>query len=427
MRERCDPFGNVLPLRMHFKNGAYYHVRRRPRGAPRWRRLAAGYPGALREWARMEGAGQYARTVAQAIEAYLIERGPELAPKTLTGYESSARRILEWAGPVFLDELSKRDVRLWLHARSAAVSANRDIALLRAAYSHAVECGWCEANPATGVRRRTERPRRRVATPAELRTLAENATPMWRAILATAVLTGMREGELRLLRRDALTDEGILLTRPKTGAESLIEWTPALREAIGAALSAQRIESLYVVPSRKGGPFTEHGFRTAWRRLCDRAGVGGLQFRDLRRTAATIAATLEDARDLLGHTSTAITRRVYRTRNRVKPTRRFKTLAIAPERLSTRYALYDGMAAAVPLGRQLNVRLTTAGTARLRQTNHQGAVSATTADSAGPKKLVRPGKVKIAERRARKYRTGGTPTSSTTLTFLFLNVMRAVA
>ena len=59
---------------------------------------------------------------------------------------------------------------------------------------------------------------------------------------------------------------------------------------------------------------------TTWRRLFARAGVEGLQFRDLRRTAATQAATLEDARDLLGHTSTAITRRVHRTWNRVRPT-----------------------------------------------------------------------------------------------------------
>ncbi len=320
MRERRDPFGNALPTRMHYSAGSYYRVVRR-NGRVRWKRLSRDYAEALREWARLEGAGQHARTVAQAIEAYLVDRGPDLAPKTREGYQSSARGIVEWAGGVYLEELERRDVRQWLHARAAPVSANRDLALLRAVYAHAIERGWCESNPASSVRRRTERPRRRIATPAELRTLVEQATPMWRAILAVAVLTGMREGELRLLRRDALTEDGVLLARPKTGAESLITWTAALRDAIAAALEAQRVESLYVFPSRKGGPYTEYGFRTTWRRLCDRARVDGLQFRDLRRTAATAAATLEDARDLLGHTSTAITRRVYRTRNRVKPTR----------------------------------------------------------------------------------------------------------
>ena len=237
VRDRRDPFGNALPPRLHYSDGSYYRVVRRNRRV-RWTRLSRDYPEALREWARIEGAGKHARTVAQAIEAYLIERAPDLAPKTRSGYESSARRIAEWAGPVFLDELARRDVRQWLRARAAAVSANRDLALLRAAYSHAVECGWCEANPASGVRRRPERPRRRIATPTELRTLADHAAPMWRAILATALLTGMREGELRLLRRDALTEDGVLLQRPKTGAESLITWSEALRHAISAALEA---------------------------------------------------------------------------------------------------------------------------------------------------------------------------------------------
>ena len=300
---------------MAWKHGAYYYVFRQ-----RWRRLGATYAEALREWARREGAAQEARTVGQAVEAYLVERGPELAPNTLRLYQSAATRIAEWAGAVYLDELERRDVRQWLHARSAAVSANRSLSLLRAVYSHAVERGWCDDNPAAGVRRRTERPRRRIATPAELRALADHATPQWRAIIAVAVLTGMREAELRLLRRDALLDDGIVLVRPKTGAESLIVWTSALRDAIGAALDARRVESLYVFPSRRGGPYTAFGFTTTWRRLFARAGVEGLQFRDLRRTAATQAATLEDARDLLGHTSTAITRRVYRTRNRVRPT-----------------------------------------------------------------------------------------------------------
>ena len=322
MPERFDPFGNFLPPRLRYKNGAYHYVVRQT-----WTRIGGNYAEGLREWARREGATETARTVAQAVEAYLVERGPELAPKTLKGYNSSATRIAAWAGPVRLDELTRRDVRQWLRKRAGTkaapgspVSANRDLALLRVAYSNAIECGWCDVNPAAGVRRRPEKPRRRIATPSELRTLSEHATPMWRAILAVELLTGMREGELRLLRRDALTDDGLVLVRPKTGAESVIEWTSALRDAISAALDAPRVGSLYVFPSKRGGPYSEDGFRTIWWRLCKKAGVEGLEFRDLRRTAATASASLEDARALLGHSSAAITQRVYRPRERAKPT-----------------------------------------------------------------------------------------------------------
>ena len=319
MADRRDPFGNLLPRRLHWSDGSYYHVVRR-HGKPKWSRLSRNYADALQQWARLEGTMQHARTVIDMVEAYIIERGPEIAPKTIKGYQSSAKRIAAWAGPLYLDEILRTDVRAWLRANSAPVSANRDHALLKAAYNYAVECGWCTNNPASGVKRRREQPRRRIATPAELGRLSEKATPMWRAILAVQLLTGMRESEQRLLMRDALTGDGILLFRPKTGAESLIEWTSALRDGIEAALSAHRVGSVYVFPSMRGGPYSEDGFRTIWYRLCKRASVEGLQFRDMRRTAGTAAETLEHARDLLGHTSTAITRRVYRPRNRVKPT-----------------------------------------------------------------------------------------------------------
>ena len=59
---------------------------------------------------------------------------------------------------------------------------------------------------------------------------------------------------------------------------------------------------------------------TMWHRLKHAAGVPDLQFRDLRRSAATNADSLEAARALLGHTSSVITRRVYMRRERVKPT-----------------------------------------------------------------------------------------------------------
>ena len=131
----------------------------------------------------------------------------------------------------------------------------------------------------------------------------------------------MRESEIRLLRRSDLTDEGIHLLRSKTGAQSLITWTPALRQAIDAAFASVKHASVWVFPSRSGGPYTDDGFRTIWHRLRRSAKVEGLQFRDLRRSAASDAESLEAARALLGHASSAITRRVYFVTERVKPVR----------------------------------------------------------------------------------------------------------
>ena len=318
MKPRKDPNGNFLPTRLHRKHGAYYHVRE-SHGRTRWTRVGTTYPEALAGWARLEDATNNAQTVAQAIEAYLVHRGVELSPKTLKGYRSSQMRLNAVFGSCFLDGISRQEVRQWLHTRAARISANRDLALLRAVYHHAIEWGWCQSNPAAGVRRHRETPRRRVASRVEREALAAQATPLWRALVAVELLTGMREGEIRMLSRADLTEEGIRLHRPKTGTESLIEWTPALRDAVDAALRAPGRPSTYIFPSKRGGPYTENGFRTTWRRLCQKACIDGLEFRDLRRTAASDAGSLEAARDLLGHGSTAITKRVYRVANRVKP------------------------------------------------------------------------------------------------------------
>lgn len=317
MPTRRDPFGNALPPRLYFKHGAYHHVL-----AHRWKALGPDYAEALREWARREGAGKHAQTVAQAAEAWQLERWPELAAKTRAGYESSLRRLLPVFGACLLNEVAAPDVKGFLRARSAPVSANRDKACLSAIYAFAQSEGWADTNPCATVVRRTEKPRTRTASDGEVAALAAVAPPLWRALIAVSLLVGARPGELRTLRRADCTERGIDLMRPKTGARSLIEWTPALRLAIDAALEActkNNVVSLWVFPSAKRRPYTVAAFSRAWARLCKKANIEGLQMRDARRTAASAADDLEHARALLGHTSGAITRRVYRVIEKVKP------------------------------------------------------------------------------------------------------------
>lgn len=309
---RTDPHGNPLPPRMHWKFNAYYRVEHNT-----WRRLDADYARALREWARLEGALESARTVAQMMEAYLVERGPALAEKTRREYSYSRDRLLPVFGACLLDEVTRQDIRAYLHKRSAAVAANRDVAFLRAAYSYAFECGWVEDNPAKGVRRRTEAPRRRVIESGDTQALGDVLPPLWDALLRVARLSGMRPGELRELHRDQLGLYGIDLVRPKTGAASLITWTPALVEAVRDALDAGR-GSPWVFPSKFGAPYTVAAFSRQWARYCARAGIEELQLRDTRRTAATDADDLTHARDLLGHSTERVTARVYRVRNKVR-------------------------------------------------------------------------------------------------------------
>lgn len=105
MPTRRDAHGNVLPPRMHVSRAAHYHV-----ADNCWRPLGKVYADALREWAKLEGAGRNARTVAQAAEAFLIERGPELSPRTRSGYAGSQKRLAPVFGACDLKEVTRPDV-----------------------------------------------------------------------------------------------------------------------------------------------------------------------------------------------------------------------------------------------------------------------------------------------------------------------------
>lgn len=302
---------------MHFKHGGYYRVANNC-----WTRLDTEFAGAIQAWAAHEGADLVATTVAETCAAFLRDRADELAPKTLIGYKSSCKRIVEVFGHLQLDRVTRPDIANFLRLRTAGVSANRDKAFLSVVYSYAIEHGWAADNPCKGVRRRKEAPRRRVATPDEMRRLVALAPPVWKGLIMTGYLTGMREGELASLRRSQLTAGGIELDRSKTGAESLITWSAELRQAVlWGLMSCPRGWSAWVFPTKTGTRYTQSGLSSAWERLCERVGVVGLQFRDLRRTAATDAHSVLHASELLGHGSTAITKRVYRPRNTVAPVR----------------------------------------------------------------------------------------------------------
>jgi len=116
-------------------------------------------------------------------------------------------------------------------------------------FAHAVRRGLIEANPISKLDR-SERPRvsrqeRPVLNPEEIGRLLEAAPPRFRTLLATAILSGLRQGELLGLHwRDIDFDHEVIHVRtaldrkrrdvpPKTeGAVRDVVLKPALAEAL---------------------------------------------------------------------------------------------------------------------------------------------------------------------------------------------------
>ncbi|MDZ4056035.1 MAG: tyrosine-type recombinase/integrase [Polynucleobacter sp.] len=102
-----------------------------------------------------------------------------------------------------------------------------------------------------------------------------------------------RGTEVRLLRWDQVTPEGITFKPTKTektsGIKVMIPMTSALREVLDRAKSVGKMRSMYVIHTEHGQPYTAHGIGSSFDRAKERAGILGVTLKDVRAKAATDA------------------------------------------------------------------------------------------------------------------------------------------
>jgi integrase len=121
----------------------------------------------------------------------------------------------------------------------------------------------------------------------ELLVLEPMASP-FREMAKLAALTLMRQGEIRMLRReDVHLEQGvILLPRAKAGARPVM-----LSAAAGKVLAGQLTshDGPWVFPKPDGRPYSREQVGKAFRRAARAAGLRDFHFHDLRHHGATMA------------------------------------------------------------------------------------------------------------------------------------------
>lgn len=303
-----------LPRRMQLRRGAYYYV-----VAGEWMPLGRDYGEALRLWAEYEGVNTpKGRTVADAVSYYIAAKRPELSPKTIEGYENSQKALAAEFGPVKLESLRPEQVTRYLRAHKSKTSANRDKALLSAAYNWINGEGWLKTinyNPAR-VRRNKESPRRRYVTDAELVALLGKSPPRLATMIELAYITGVRKSDLLRIRLGDAQEDGLHVTQGKTGHRQVFEWTDGLRRLVDAAKGHRgELGSLWLFPSVRtpGRAMTALALRTLWERARKDAGLPDVRWHDLRRKAGSDAKQ-DEAQAMMGHADGRVTERHYRAK-----------------------------------------------------------------------------------------------------------------
>jgi integrase len=295
-----------IPKGVYQKNGRWYRVVRN-----RWIALTRVDEGlaALRKALRDAPTGSTPKVVSELLAMYLPQA--EIADRTRLEYERIAdTRLAHHFGAMPITAVTAAHVAMYLEKRKRdghPHMGNRERAVLSAAFEFALRHGWAQGNPCRGVRRNTERPRSRYVSDAEFLEAFEAAPEPLQDALALALLTGLRQGDLRALRREALREDGIYVTETKTGKRKVIQWSDSLRFFVRRALDRaetiatrpadprkhrqSRQVSAYLLTNKFGEAWTLAGLQTAFKRL-----NVDWHFHDLRAKAASDAE-----HNILGH------------------------------------------------------------------------------------------------------------------------------
>jgi integrase len=224
-----------------------------------------------------------------------------LAVRTREDYRRYLLELRKTFGPHPLDALTPRVVHAFKRKLSDPVTGllSRSnlyrIKVLQALLAYAVSIGELATNPAARMRLIGIPPRRAYWTDAHVEQfLAANPPPSIRLALMLGLWTGQRQADILHLRWSDITDGWITLERRKGRRPG----RPAKRVTIpiGEALRAELARAEHVAPEvliaeSTGRPYLVDFFQRAWRAATIRAGLDGLQFLDLRRSAVVRLAT----------------------------------------------------------------------------------------------------------------------------------------
>jgi integrase len=255
-------------------------------------------------------------TLSGAMDRYLTRKATKRAVRTVDEQRRMYDRdIAPLFGDRALECVTRAELRVFHESLSdRPIMANRLLFLLRAffAWAQGIDLLPEGANPAARIELYDEEPRKRRASPTELKRLRRawqieerrrGAQDVGLAVLHFLALTGWRKREAYGLRWDVLnryTGEAEIVT--KTGRSTRVLSAAAL----AVALSRPRIiGSPYVFANPKSPAKPLNDPRAAWDAIRIRARAADLHIHDLRHTVASTALDLgipyEVRQLLVGH------------------------------------------------------------------------------------------------------------------------------
>lgn len=285
-------------------------------------------------------------TLNQHVERWLSDVvQPSVRARTHKGYSDVARLyILPTLGQFKLTQIQPNHVQQLYGQLSTSGLSPKSVrnahAVLRRALGQAVDWNLVPRNVATLAHPpRVARKEVEVLSPDDVRTLIKAMRgDRWEALIATALATGMRQGELLglrwadvdLVRRAVYVQRQLqrdgTYAEPKTAKGRRIIDLPASCVAIlKEHKRVQAEERLLVGPdwqpgdlvfcTHRGRPLSQRNILRAYKLILQRAGLPDVSFHALRHTAATLLLLQgvhpKVVQERLGHSNISMTLDIY--------------------------------------------------------------------------------------------------------------------
>lgn len=279
-------------------------------------------------------------TFETVAERWLERQESRLRPRTIEWYRTAVRvHLLPRFGDRRLAEITEDRVAALITEMTRAGYAGWTIkgvlTPLSRILGHAARQGWIASNPVTRLEK-DERPKvgrreMRVLEKNEIEELLASSNARYRPLIATAIFTGLRQGELLGLRwEDVDLDAGLIRVRKQLGrdgarvepkteqAKREVVLMPALSKLLREhkLASPSSRDSDPVFASERGTPLHyRNAVRRGFEPALEKAGLGHLRWHDLRHTFASILIAQGEnvvwISRQLGHSSPSITLNVY--------------------------------------------------------------------------------------------------------------------
>lgn len=257
------------------------------------------------------------RTCSHAAREYFDSKEFSLLkPRTQKDYQNYWKKLEPVFGKVLVESIAPRHVKQYrfLRGKSSTTMANREVKLFRTVLGFACEAGWIDENPAKDVTLFKESKRDRYITDKEYQAFYNYACEALQIFMEISYTCAARGQDVRGITLNDITDEGLLITQQKTGKRQIKLWSPRLRDAVDRALKLRKARNplcTHLIVSEHGGPFSEYGLKSLWRRAKAKHGPVDFTFHDIK--AKGISDFEGDKQNFSGHKSRSMMERYNRT------------------------------------------------------------------------------------------------------------------